>query len=570
MNAAMEVASRVTEARGACVEDLDGIASMLAEMHSALGDLQGVLGDLLSTTGERNLRVDPLVEIDNALAGLRTTLDAVAGKLTTDKTRAACRGLNQATLDTNRTSLEFRMHATLTAITVASMRERNRQLEAYVASLVSIGENLTQISGQVTTRIKRTIAARSEALVEFDQAAADFDKLGRALGRNGALKGRAARKGGTFVHGPVASRPSRKGDEPEEASELDAAAAKLDLQTRSELGRLVEALQFTDSFAQRSEHIATALAIAETETPVRAKAIYKLCLVLAEDLLTNMDGTCKTLTTSLGSFAAEAGSVRSIFDRKVQSGDLQQVLAARARSLELAIRNVRQIAPRFDAIAAKTNDIIGTSLEIRTSLDDLATTSGEIMLASVNAGLIASRMSAAGGPLAILAATAQAQSIGSSTQIRQTMEHFHTLIATVDDVDIPGLKAALDGFSATAERLNVESKQILQKTLSLDATSGRVSQILAMVTSITDLVTARLGTVRSTLTTFEDALNSVRDKQEWIEATPEALADVDLSDIRAIYTMHVERDIHDRHLGIETTAVAPTSSDDESLDDIFF
>lgn len=561
MIAAVEIVDRVSEARSVCVADLDGVASLLSQTRGALGELQSVLGDLLSSSGERSLKVDPLVEIDGALASLRETLDGVAGKLTTDKTLIACRGLTQATLDTNRTSLEFRMHATLTAITVASMRERNQQLEAYVESLVSIGANLTQISGQVSTRIKRTIAARAEALMEFEEAAADFDELGRALAVNGGRAVRAPRPQGAGGARPVEAP----------TSELDAAASKLDVQTRLELGRLVEMLQFTDAFAQRSAHVAEALKRAETAPASRAKAIYGVCLAQSEDMLGNMRKTCAALTASLQSFATEAQAAREIFDRKVQSGDLQEVLAARARSLEMAIRNVRRIAPRFDAIAVKTNDIIGTSLEIRTSLDDLATTSGEIMLASVNAGLIASRMSAAGGPLAILAATAQEQSMGSSSQIRETMAHFHTLIATVDDVDIPGLKSALDGFSATAERLNTEAREVLQKTMSLDATSDRVAQILVTIETVSETVGARLETVQDTLGIFEQALQAVRNKAEWIEVAPEDRETVDLSDLRALYTMQIERNIHDRELGIEAEPVPEAVPvDAENLDDILF
>ncbi len=563
MMAEVEIVDRVMDARRACVEDLDGVAQLLSQTHSALGELQGVLGDLLSSAGERSLRVDPLVEIDQALAALRQTLDGVAGKLTTDRTLAACRGLSQSTLDTNRTSLEFRMHATLTAITVASMRERNQQLEAYVESLVSIGANLTQISGQVSRRIKRTIAARAEALVEFDEAAADFDALGRALAANG---GRVVRPPRPQIAAPQVTGAPAPDEAP--ASELDAAASRLEVQTRSELGRLVEMLQFTDAFAQRSAHVAKALKRAEQAPAARAKAIYGVCLAQSEDMLAEMRRTCTGLVGSLQSFAAEAQAARAIFDRKVQSGDLKEVLAARARSLDLAIRNVRRIAPRFDAIAAKTNDIIGASLEIRTSLDDLATTSGEIMLASVNAGLIASRMSAAGGPLAILAATAQAQSQGSSAQIRETMAHFHTLIATVDDVDIPGLRAALDGFSDTAERLNTEARQVLEKTMSLDATSDRVAHILGTIEEIAEIVGTRLETVQETLGVFEQALQAVRVKAEWIELAPEDRGEVDLSDLRALYTMQVERDIHDRALGLEPEpAPEPASAD---LDDILF
>ncbi len=547
MTASTQIADRAGRARRACVDKLDGIAGLLGQTQTNLLELQTVLAEVVSTAGGRGQSADPLAELNMALSGLSMTLKEISAVLTTDTAKAALRGLSEATRETNRTTLEFQIHTTLTAITVASMVQRNQQLDAYVKSLAVIGENLTSISGRVCKRIYATTFAR--ALTVFGEVASEFSKLSKSLTASDA----------------AAERQNMKNSE---SSELDDAATRLEVETRRELGRLVGILQFTDTFAQRSDHIIKIVTLANSASNARAKALYRLSLAQSDDLFAEMKRSSAELGESLTRFSDEAQAARTVFDRKVESGGLQAMLIARSRSLERAIRSVQGIAPRFDEIAATTQEIIGSSREVRTALDELENICKEIMLASINAGLIASRMSAAGGPLAVLASTAQEHSVESSRQIRRTMQHFQKLVDTVDDVDVPGLLSAADGFTATASRLNKEACDVVEKTASLNETTARVASILGRMELVAAAVTEGLTAVDMTLRDFQDAMKEVRKREEWIEVPPEDGKTLDLTDIRAMYTMSVERDIHDRHLGLAVETQSSEQSED--LDDILF
>ena len=98
-------------------------------------------------------------------------------------------------------------------------------------------------------------------------------------------------------------------------------------------------------------------------------------------------------------------------------------------------------------IERRTGEIDGLGAAARSSLDGLVQISRAIMVSSVNAGLIASRISSSGGPLTVLAAAAQSQALGCSKRIEECTGRVVELIATMEGLGLARVRFELDAVT---------------------------------------------------------------------------------------------------------------------------
>jgi hypothetical protein len=449
-----------------------------------------VLSNLLTKIGWSEGEAEPIGAIGEELSVLLSGLGRVSNALRDDRLDATCTALPLVTRDIVRSGLEFQTVAKLTAITVASLPVRSPELESYAITFDQITKNLSNVSQEVEAQVGRILAARTGAVADLGAAAVDLSQVGGMLE---AEVQRGLASGSRDLERDIAT-----------------AAGALKTCARVELGKLVEAIQFADSFSQRTEHIAAALSLAETAEETRASAMRCVAVALMDDLIAGSRDTAASLRASIVRLGDEGEKARAVLDAKLKNGDLEAALRDRETSLARAASSVSQVAPRIDAIERRTHEIGQLATRAKRSLADLVEISGEIKISSINAGFIASRMSNSSGPLSVLATATQDQELICSQRIRHCSSGIHSLTDAIESLNLEKLRVELEAVTETAARLQHDASKAVGATSSLGAMAMRIAGILLVLDRIGTEVTLKLTDVEGALVTFECITSPVR------------------------------------------------------------
>ncbi len=539
-------ADAIAPARQRALGEIDGIVGLMHESRKAIGELQTVLSDLLTKAGGGGGDREPLALIGDELGTLVESLGRIANQLGADRIDAVCVSIRSLTRDIVRSGLEFQMVAKLTAITVASLPSRSPELETYAESFGDITQRLSDVSLEVEAQLGRIVTARGGAVGDFAAACAELRRLHEALASENE-RGRAS--------------ASRKIE-----LEIGAAAGALQECTRTELGKLVGAIQFADAFAQRAEHVGSALALAERAPVPRARALRRVAVALSEDLIAGMRSTSDALRASVERLRDEGASANALLETRLDNGDLEAAIVQRERNLSRAAGQLTEVGPRIDAIERRTGEIEGLGAAARKSLNSLVHISRAIMVSAVNAGLIASRISSSGGPLTVLAAAAQSQALGCSRRIEECTVGVIELIATMEGLGLSRIRFELDAVTGTAERLGRDAKGAIGANNALSLVAPRIAAVVGVFERISVDLAQRLAGVEGAMASFDAAIEPVRAGDR--RTGPLEVEAAELDDLRGAYTMQSEREIHDRVFGVTPKAAA--SSDVEEFDDVLF
>ena len=223
-----------------------------------------------------------------------------------------------------------------------------------------------------------------------------------------------------------------------------------------------------------------------------------------------MRATSGALRASVARLRDEGASANALLETRLDNGDLAAAIRLRERSLSRAAERLTEVGPRIDAIERRTGEIDGMGAAARKSLDGLVHISRAIMVSSVNAGLIASRISSSGGPLTVLAAAAQSQALGCSRRIENCTGQVVELIATMEGLGLARVRFELDAVTGTAERLGSDAKGAIGANSSLSLVAPTIARILGTFERIGVDLAQRLAGVEAAMASFEAAIAPVR------------------------------------------------------------
>ncbi len=432
---------------------------------------------------------------------------------------------------------QFRLVASLTAIEVATseaveildfVSDLRRVPDQIQVSVVEVQKSISGLrSGQMSAQKTASHAATvlRDARVLFQTATAPITTM---LPEIQAARDRIKTGSGTFAAG-----------------------------THRETLGLISAFQFSDSMAQRLEHIADMLSIDMAER-WQVEAVAKAQLdALAQD----GGAVISDLQAGLNRLRRLTEKAQDIFEG---DGGIARELFSAQRSALVLLQDARQTArPAIDSATQTAIDMSAQVKQADESLLDLLDTSKVIDLAAVNARIKSSRATVSHAAFVFLSTSVMQMAETCRRQIQDCKiamtaiaqshgeESFQHMITSANTLDsrMSDCEASLGHIEAVDGELNKARKAVTQSVDRLvevlaacDPFMQRLSQVMAAIAALGRKIPA----AGSELPAYSPLLDRVYE----------------------MYSMTREREVHDRLLGRATQE--PESTKPLELDDVFF
>lgn len=493
--AAVERLSDVTAGVGGLGRELRGLADVLAADGTDAAGAQEIQAALsaLSDAAEAALRTHAEAGSTAALRALRAVADAIA---------AEARQLSAV--------------ASMTSVTSGSLGASG--LEAYVEGLRASAASLADHGKALERAVDDAASAERAWLAATTAAAALVDATATRLATDRRPAEAAARS--------AAAR-----------AELSTAAADIPVAAARETNALIVAMQASDSFSQRLEHVEHMLAIRDgRENALAALAAAQLD-ALRDDAAALCADTFATLNR-LGDVGARALERFAAAGDGADGGAVDEILRARRTAMEETAAAGRAMRGMLDSAAAAANAIRNRIADVEAEVLGIGRAAEGIAISAMNAILLTARSGASRAAFTPLSAAVRESADVFSARANDCRRNLAALSLGFGEARFEALEArsrALEASFDSSERGLSESEAAQEEVARLrEGAAAAASQLLDAIAH----GARAFERVRATT----DRLREIAAR---IAPTAGAAQAERLTDIYALYTMDREREVHD-------------------------
>lgn len=530
----------------------DAIAEIRRDCVAAFAGVSERLGDVRLGLEGVGKQVSSLADLLSSVA---------AGGETRGTIDAACKALADA-LDASREVLERGtvMRAIRAAIeSLESIARQAKHLTA-ISSITCVAARSTgaESLGDYVISLRQMINDLAEAVSELNHG------LGTIRGAYASLLDDIGAAGRVVEHATPRTEPagspgtSSESDRERLESQISAGARSLAEAARLETASLVTAIQFSDSLAQRLEHVEQILgASAGCEPAARGLAAAQLT-ALAEDAAETLDTLADVLArlAEAGANAAETFSAR-------EGMQVEALLTERRGDLAAGSAMQDRIVPALDAAQKGATRIQAQIDKARAGYNRLTETAAGVNLSAINATLLTARGGAARAAMAVLSEAVRGSARDCADQTDKCRAAMAILEEAVQDAGFPALAEAAQAVRDTIERC----------AGALEAAEGDLSRLAGMRRSAwasSKALVSSIGDGESSLLRATPAIERLHDAARKLGGASEP-SDAELAALAAFaafYTMPREREVHARYCGTAPEPIA--SAPKQDMCDIFF
>ena len=349
------------------IASLDALSSLLVDVRGHLLTVNDRTGALISAQQEP---VPGVIHIPELAGDLARAMRHWSASMANGTSRTLLRETRMLLNGLTRIRIFFQFLATITSIQIS--RSRSGQLSAFVGALRG-----------VSAQIETELAQAQGGLDAFDQS---FEAI-LAVAREGADHLDPAARRLTEILAPIVAGQAQM---TARRNRVTAQAQELSGRIEQVVARLVSTFQFSDSAAQRLEHVETILARAAARPPGPERAAFER-LAAAQlqglerdtgDVLALLEDSFHTIEGLGGGFVAELAAQRA---------EVEPLLAAQDRAFGQLNEALAAVMPMLQGIIARSAGFEGQIDLLHQRLDNLAGIGQTIGLAGVNSHLEAAR-----------------------------------------------------------------------------------------------------------------------------------------------------------------------------------
>lgn len=516
------------------MDRLSSVQSVRRDMIASLDALSALLGDVrghLMTVNDRTSAlvaaqqepIEGVTHIPELASDLSRAMRHWSGSMTNGTSRMLLRETRTLLNGLTRIRIFFQFLATITSIQIS--RSRSGQLSAFVGALRGVSAQIETELAQAQSGLDAFEQSFESILVVANEGADHLDPAARRL---------------TEILAPIvagqAQMTTRRQRVTVQAQELSGRIEQV-------IARLVSTFQFSDSAAQRLEHVETILARAVSRDPGPERAAFER-LASAQlqalerdthDILTLLDESFQTIEGLGGGFVAELAAQRA---------EVEPLLAAQDRAFGQLNEALGTVMPTLQGIIARSAGFEGQIDLLHERLDNLSGIGQTIGLAGVNSHLEAARAEVGQKELTYIAMsvkeTAQ-QALKTFADTGRTLDKLRTSFDTGEFSALQdGMNRLKGDLGQIAEGLETaRARQALLSKLE-DETRTETTALARLAVSGRQMTSGLVQTILRI-----EALGALL--REGLAATPDLSC---LAEIAPIYTMDREREVHAEVLGL--------------------
>ncbi len=509
----------------------------MAALSDALGTKQRLMAELVEVMRQviaiQEMQGGKIGRFNALLAGIVAIMTDWERRLNDPSRRLLLDGLTGDLAGLGRIRLFFNFLATITAIQIT--REKSLELSSFVDDLRSMPQKIEVELARAQSGVE-TFRKAQEAMAR--DAANGAQVLARAEGElSGVAQSLVATEVAAEAASAEAARLAHRAMESAEAAVL----------------RLVRAFQFSDSGAQRLEHVEAILAAAGPGSAHAALASAQL-QALADDL----SDTTRELEESLGTIAHIGRLVLEGFGPSHQQ--MREMLAAQSRIQGLFAAATETARPAMERISDQCESLSREIAEVLVRLEALDDIGQAISLAAVNARVKAAHAAHAKQELGYIAMAVNESAGQAVGTIAIAVKGMAQLRAQLDALDYPGMAAKLAELTQVVDAI--------QGTLSAaDAREAEMAQVEGAISRTLDALDAVTLATRDKLTALPALAARMAEAAREIGKGAILRGDAQaLSAFVPLYTMAREREVHARFTG----EAVPEEEVAADLDSILF
>lgn len=542
----MDRLTSVQSVRRDMIASLDTLSSLLVDVRGHLLAVNDRTGALVAAQQEPIAGITHIPELASDLAG---AMRHWSGSMTNGTSRALLRETRALLTGLTRIRIFFQFLATITSIQIS--RSRSGQLSAFVGALRG-----------VSTQIETELAQAQDGLDAFEQS---FDSI-LTVAREGADHLDPAARQLTGILAPIVTGQAQMAAR---RQRVTAQAQALSGRIEQVVARLVGTFQFSDSAAQRLEHVETILARAATAAGAPHQAAFER-LAAAQlqalerdttDILTLLEDSFQTIEGLGGGFVAELATQRA---------EVEPLLAAQDRAFGQLNSALGTVMPTLQGIIARSAGFEAQIDLLHERLENLSSIGQTIGLAGVNSHLEAARAEVGQKELTYIAMSVKETAQLALKTFADTARTLERLRASFDTGEFSALQDGMNQLEGDLKQIaegldQARTRQALLSRLE-DETRTETAALSRLAVSGRQMTSGLVQTILRI-----EALGALL--REGLAATPDLSC---LAEIAPIYTMDREREIHAEVLGLppelagfgaaDLAAAAPQ----ESLDSILF
>jgi len=533
----IDLRSVIVGVRAQCVSAFAGLGERLGEVRQGLEGVGTQVSGLAGLLEGLGTGADTGDSISAACLELGTTLNETQAALAHPDVTRAMRTAIEALDSIDRQAKHLTAVSSITCVTARSTGAE--ALGDYVISLRQMTDDLAHAVRGLHQGLGAIHGAHTTVL--GDIAAAERC-VRAAMGR---------------IERPGASALPAEADRGALQERFETGATTLAEAARRDTAALITAMQFSDSLAQRLEHVEQIIASsAGRERAARALAAAQITS-LAEDASATLDDLADVLArlSDAGASAAEAVSAR-------EGLQVEAILHARRTDLAEGTALQALVVPALNEAQAGA-DRIGQQIDhARQGYERLTETAIGVNLSAINATLLTARGGAARAAMAVLSESVRGSARDCADHTGQCRGAMEVLENAVKDARFPVVSAA-----AQTLRMAIESC-----AEALGAAEGDLERLATMREKAVTAARALIGAIvagEASIARVVPAIEKLHEAARALAASPAPDAGElsALNDLETLYTMTCERDVHARLCGM--TLAAPVVAKQE-LSDIFF
>ncbi len=514
------------------VNGFERVAERLGAVQRGVSTLTASLDELAALCAGDDDGSDPLGETSASLARLQALLAEWRQSAGTPAVSLSIREGANALEAIHRQAVQLGAVASMTAMTASSLG--TGKLADYVVALKAMASSLNSGATLVDASMRVIIEAQVRATSDVAEAEAILTDSATTL-----RAGRVARD-----EAEMAEKAAR--ETVQQTSLTVRRAAHADMKT------LIAAMQFSDAFAQRMDHVGQILALVRERSLAESAREVVLRLAAAQTGAIADDGadTRAEARAALTAMAAMGREALPHFGARESDGAGRALIVAREGALRAVMASLDVVRPSVKAAhdeADRARQAVDSAAE---RFGELQHTAGAISLSAINATLLTERSGTARAALGVLAGAVRESAQACEKDIRVCKAALGALGAVHDPQRVEQVALAAASFAASVERC---ADLLL-------ATESQLSRMAEIRTLVGEAVSALVATSDAACAEL-DAMDALDDALRALAAEIAGAGDADgpadpdqetMAEIFATYTMARERDIHTALFDAET------------------
>jgi hypothetical protein len=529
------------------------VGEQLGGVQRALGDMTGMLDELAALIASDDAVREPLDDTTDAMNRLLATLETWKVQVSTPSAIAASRIAGSAVDEIHSNSLIFSQIASMTAVTAGSLGATN--LVDYVVSLKSTARDLKDGALAVEGRLHEIDAAQARALTGVATASDLLRQSAGVLATGQDQRAAAA----------AAERRTR--------DSIRSMAGSMRTAAHADIKTLIGAMQFSDSFAQRMDHLGQMIRTAKQlalDDPILGVVS---ALIAAQSHAAAADGV-QTSADARGALARISRIGREShaeFGAEKADSPARSLAAARETALQSAIVPLQVVGPAVESAQREADRIHTAVSQAGQKFTDLRKIFDAITLSAINATLLTGRNGngTARAALGFLAAAVQGSERVCQTSMTGCQRALLDLAAAQDAAGIGEVGRAAADFVQSVDSCREQLRATQQRIVRLGHMRSAVSDAVVLLGVAADAACVELDQIGQLSVQMRAGLPAVPDSASL--AIPEGADNAVLTAIFDTYTMVREREVHIALLGSPASEAAAAAFDPATtFDDIFF